>query len=154
MEQLGELVNMIEEVKKKLTDKEYKDLMEKTKEINDKKKYDKLYKLKYINQYHRSEFKDLNNPSHTKIDSEIKTQVVKFHEDWNESMINTFIENVGKLERIQSISFMGGRDDIPEIYHPNSFGDWIRSNPDEEDEDEMTLIKYNDVIPLAIEELN
>jgi len=153
MEQLGELVNMIEEVKKKLTDKEYKDLMEKTKEINDKKKYDKLYKLKYINQYHRSEFKDLNNPAHTKIFSKIKVKIVKFHEDWNEHMINTFIENVGKLERIQPISFYGGSGEVSQIDHINTFGDWIRSNPDEEDEDEMTLIKYNDVIPLAIEEL-
>ncbi len=153
MEQLGELVNMIEEVKTKLTDKEYKDLMEKTKEINDKKKYDKLYKLKYIHQYIKNQFQDINNPAHTSIFSEIKTQIVKFHKDWNEHMINTFIENVGNLERIQSISFMNGRDDIPEIYHDGFFGEWIRSNPDGEDDDENTLIRFKQVIPLAIEEL-
>lgn len=154
MEQLGELVNMIEEVKTKLTDKEYKELMEKTKEINDKKKYDNLYKLKYIKQYLKNEFKDLNNPTHTKIISKIETKVVKFHEDWNEHMINSFIENVGKLERIQSMSFMGGREDISQIYHANSFGDWIRSDPEAENDEEMTLIKFDDIIPLAIEELN
>ena len=152
MENLRTMMTEIDDIKDDIKEGKYLKLVDNLNNAN--KVFSKLYKLKYINQYHRSEFKDLNNPSHTKIDSEIKTQVVKFHEDWNESMINTFIENVGKLERIQSISFMGGKDDIPEIYHPNSFGDWIRSNPDEEDEDEMTLIKYNDVIPLAIEELN
>jgi len=145
---------MIEEVKMKLTDKEYKELMEKTKEINDKKKYDKLYKLKYIKQYLKNEFKNVNDPAHTLIISKIETKVVKFHEDWNEHMINTFIENVGKLERIQSISFMGGRDDISQIYNNASFGDWIRSDPEAENDEEMTLIKFHNIIPLHIEELN
>jgi len=153
MEQLGELVNMIEEVKTKLTDKEYKELMEKSKEINDKKNYDNLYKLKYIKQYLKNEFKDLNNPAHTLIHSEIKTQIVKFNNDWNETYINTFIENVKSLESLTSISLMKGRDGIPVIFHDNFFGEWIRSNPEGEDEEEMTLIKYKRIIPLHIEEL-
>jgi len=153
MEQLGELVNMIEEVKTKLTDKEYKELMEKSKEINDKKNYDNLYKLKYIKQYLKNEFKDLNNPAHTLIHSEIKTQIVKFNNDWNETHINTFIENVKSLESLTSISLMKGRDGIPVIFHDNFFGEWIRSNPEGEDEEEMTLIKYKRIIPLHIEEL-
>ncbi len=148
---LDKVMDLLDDIKGDIKEGQYLEMCRELKSLN--KNFSKLYKLKYIHQYHESKFKDVNNPAHTLIVSKIKTRIVKFDEEWNENMIKTFIQNVGKLERIQSISFMGGRDDLPLIVQTFSFGEWIRSNPEDEDDEETTLIKYDEVIPLAIEEL-
>jgi len=148
------IINTVEDIKQKITDSEYKTLMDNLKIVHDKKESDDLYELKFIHQSIRQEFEDAMHPSCSTIRCKIQKRIVKLEHDYRSDTINHFCDNINNHNpgewyiRLQCL-----RESIPTISFSETIsqtGEYVRSNPEDHNTDNETYIKYTDIIPLSI----
>ena len=161
MEQLAEIMNMIDEIKEKINDEEYKNLVNKIKEVNDEKQ--DLYLLEYLEQSLSIELQDINRPNRHKINMTRKVIIAKFDKKYfeNDTIIDRYVkaingtgnENGGNRDNL----YIRTNWDFPKIQInecncPN--GEYIQGNFDgERDEDDDIFLEYQQFIPISIKKI-
>lgn len=155
MEQLGELMNMVDEIKEKITDNDYINLVDKIKTINDNRDYPDLYLVKYWEQSVKILPVDYNSPIRNKIMLEKKVIVAKFCRKHFENLeeidkyIRHFEDKKDLFIRTTYISF-------PLIQTSEDYGHYIPTQLDEtgrDDDDANELIEFHQFIPISIKKL-
>lgn len=148
------LINTIEDIKQKITDSEYKTLMDNLKTVHDKKESNGLYELKFIHQTIHQEFEDSMHPSCSTIKCKIKKRIVKVEDDYSSDRINQLCDDINNHNRDEwYIRLQCLWESIPTLVFSETIsqtGEYIRSDPNDHSEDNETYIKYTDIIPLSI----
>lgn len=153
-------MNMIDEIKEKINDEEYKNLVNKIKEVNDEKQ--DLYLLEYYEQSLSIKSKDMISPTCHKINIERKVIIAKFdRKDFeNDTIIDRYIKGINRtgnqnICHIIDNLYIRTNWDVPKIQmNPSTHGEYIQSNFDKErDEDDDILLEYQQFIPISIKKI-
>lgn len=152
---MEKVINTVEDIKQKITDCEYKTLMDNLKIVHDKKESNNLYELKFIHQTIHQEFETSIYPSCSTIKCKIQKRIVKVEHDYSSDRINQLCDDINNHNRDEwYIRLKSLWESIPTLTFSETIsqtGEYIRSDPDDNDnEDNETFIKYTDIIPLSI----
>jgi len=156
MEQLGDLMNMVDDIKEKIDDAQYDRLVDKLKSINDNRDYPDLYLVTYWEQSINIAPFDDEELLRYKINLEKKSIVAKFCRKTfhNERQIDNIIKHFGQMKNL----YIRTNQEFPliemlgDLSHDGGKINYIRTNPNEQNYTEIP-IEYNQFIPISIKKL-
>ena len=155
MEQLGDLMNLVDDIKEKIDDAQYKGLVDKLKSINDNRDYPDLYLVKYWEQSTKLIATEEEEPIHYKIKLEKKCIVAKFCRRTFESeeVIDEYIKNFDNKRDLYIRTNHGFPliQILPEpncVYIPTKLDDKRRDDHDDEE-----LVEFMEFIPISIKKI-
>jgi hypothetical protein len=154
MEQLGDLMNLVDDIKEKIDDSQYKGLVDKLKSINDNRDYPDLYLVKYWEQSIKIIPRDEEKLSHNKFVLEKKNIVAKFCRRTFESeeVIDEYIRNFDNKGDLYIRTNWGFPliQTLPEsnfVYIPTKLDDKDR------DDDDTEEVQFMEFIPISIKKI-
>jgi hypothetical protein len=155
MEQLGDLMNLVDDIKEKIDDAQYKGLVDKLKSINDNRDYPDLYLVKYWQQSTKITQRNDDVPTHNKFVLEKKNIVAKFCRRTFESeeVIDEYIKNFDNKGDLY-IRTNWGFPLIQTLQAPNAV--YIATKLDDRDRDDgddEELVQFMEFIPISIKKI-
>jgi hypothetical protein len=156
-----ELSNMIFNIKEKITDKEFKDIMDALGIVHKKDEKQDVYLFKYYKMK-----LDIGRTHNGFIGNRLKykykeRKVVLHHNTGGESAINDcmdYIKNVGNSYEFYIKKDKENKENYPQLMRSCKTINRIESmkrndEEDDEDDDDIVLLEYNEIIPISIEKL-
>jgi hypothetical protein len=155
MEQLGDLMNLVDDIKEKIDDAQYKELVDTLKSINDNRDYPDLYLVKYWQQSTKITQRNDDVPTHNKFVLEKKNIVAKFCRRTFESeeVIDEYIKNFDNKGDLY-IRTNWGFPLIQTLQAPNAV--YIATKLDDRDRDDgddEELVQFMESIPISIKKI-
>jgi hypothetical protein len=156
MEQLGDLMNLVDDIKEKIDDAQYKGLVDKLKSINDNRDYPDLYLVKYWEQY--TKIVPRNQEQYlprNRIVLKKKYIIAKFCRKTfhSEEDIDDFIKNFED----KTFFYIRTNNGFPliEYTHHRERGSVIPFNQEdrERSEDDVEFLEYEEFIPISIKKI-
>ena len=155
MEQLGDLMNLVDDIKEKIDDAQYKELVDTLKSINDNRDYPDLYLVKYWEQSINITQNNAMSPTHNKLVLEKKCIVAKFCRRTFESeeVIDEYIKNFDNTRDLYIRTNHGFPliQTLPSpncVYIPTKLDDKCRDDHDDEE-----LVEFMEFIPISIKKI-
>jgi len=155
MDQLGDLMNLVDDIKEKIDDAQYKELVDTLKSINDNRDYPDLYLVKYWQQSINITQRNDDAPTHNKFVLEKKNIVAKFCRRTFESVevIDEYIRNFDNKGDLYIRTNWGFPliQTLPSsncVYIPTKLDD-----KDRDDDDDEELVQFMEFIPISIKKL-
>jgi hypothetical protein len=156
MEQLGDLINLVDDIKEKIDDAQYKKLVDTLKSINDNRDYPDLYLVKYWEQSTKLIATEEEEPIHYKIKLEKKCIVAKFCRRTfeNEEQIDNYVKYFEDMKNLYIRTNHGFPliQMLGDLSHGGGDINYIRLNPDKQDYRDLP-IEYNQFIPISIKKI-
>lgn len=160
MEQLGEIMNMIDEIKEKINDEEYKNLVNKIKKVNDNN--EELYLLNYYEQEPYLKAGGSDELEHTLIRMKRKSIIAKFDKYYfDDEKKEDFIKGIniipdvcGDIKEVGNL-YIRTNKGIPLIQTTkgNKYSEYFIDDPEETNYEVIRLIKYQQFIPISIKKI-
>ncbi len=155
-------MNMIDEIKEKINDEEYKNLVNKIKKVNDNK--EELYLLNYYEQepYLKAAAKD--ELEYTLIRMKRKSIIAKFDKYYfdDDDKIEDFIKAINRIPNqcgdIQDVRnlYVRTNGDFPLIQTTKGnkvYTEYFIDDPEDTDYENYNLIKYKQFMPISIKKI-